>query len=150
MAKKQASATQTPGQSSAVKAKAPGLKAVASELGAAQGTWNTIVATLTERYGEIDTEWKTSKGSFGWACLLKHKKRTLVYLTPEKEKILVGIVLGERAVTLALASKVPMEIKKLISDAPKYAEGRGFRFYVSSEAEGSTVTELVMIKTTPK
>ena len=150
MAKKQASIPKPQSQSSDGKTKAPGVKAVASELGAAQAAWNVIVATLTGKFGEIDIEWKASKGSFGWACLLKHKKRTLVYLTPEKEKILVGIVLGERAVTLALASKVPREIKKLISDAPKYAEGRGFRFCVSSEAEASTVTELVVIKCTPQ
>ena len=150
MAKKQASLTKTQSKSAASKSKAPAEKAVATELGAAQTTWNAIIATLTESYGDIKIEWKLSKGSFGWMCLLKHKQRTLLYMTPEKEKIQVGIVLGERAVVLALASELPQEVKKLISDAPKYAEGRGFRFYVSSGAEALTVTRLVTIKTTPK
>jgi uncharacterized protein DUF3788 len=150
MAKKQASVTKTQRQSSAGKTKAPAGKAVASELGTAQATWNAIIANLTERYGEIDIEWKASKQIFGWVCLLKHKQRTLLYLTPEKEKILIGIVLGERSVALALAGELPHELKKLISEAPKYAEGRGFRFYVSAEEEAFTVTDLVMIKTTPK
>jgi hypothetical protein len=130
--------------------KPPGDKEVASELGAAQETWDKIITNLTPFYGKIDVEWKASKTSFGWTCLLKHKKRTLVYLTPEKEQIQVGIVLGDRAVALALASRLPRKIKTLITKAPKYGEGTGIRLRVKSGAEVPAVIDLVVMKTTPK
>lgn len=133
-----------------MKAKAPSSSDLARELGAAQGLWDGIIAALAESFGKVDREWKPSKASFGWMCLLKHKKRTLIYLTPEKEKVLVAMVLGERAVALALASDIPERIKTLIADARPYVEGRGIRFPVVSAADASVVRDLVVIKMTPK
>jgi len=120
------------------------------ELGSSLLFWDHIVASLSETHGSIEEEWKTSKSDFGWMCLLKHKKRTLVYLTPDKSEIRVAIVLGERAVGLALASRLPAEIKLLIEAARPYAEGRGIRFPVASVEDVATVIDLVAIKTSPK
>jgi hypothetical protein len=133
-----------------VNSKAPSKRAIASELGSAQKLWDGIVATLSETYGSVDQEWKPSKAPFGWICLLKHKNKTLVYLTPEKPGIRVAIVLGERAVALALASRLPGGIKSLIKAARPYAEGRGIRFPVVSAEDVPTVIDLVAIKTSPK
>ena len=83
-------------------------------------------------------------------CLLKHKKRTLLYLTPGKETITVAIVLGERAYGLAMASSLPAAIKKMFLEAKPYAEGRGIRFMVSSPSDISTIRKLVKIKMAPK
>jgi hypothetical protein len=129
---------------------APSEQALASELGAAQAIWKAILAALEEKNGPIDLEWKPSKGAFGWMCLLKHKKRTLLYLTPEKKSIQVAIVLGERAVDLALASPLPQAIKTMLQEAKPYAEGRGIRFPLRSAADLAVVEDLVAIKTTPK
>jgi hypothetical protein len=123
---------------------------LASELGAAEDIWNAIIALVARKFGSIDKEWRSSKASFGWMCLLRHKKRTLLYLTPEKERVRVAIVLGERAVALALASELPEGIKALIREARPYAEGRGIRFPVSSTADVFVVRDLVAIKTKPK
>jgi hypothetical protein len=130
--------------------KPPSKRAVAFELGKAQAAWDGIIAALAETYGAIDQEWKPSKATFGWICLLKHKKKTLLYLTPEKEMIRVAIVLGERAAALAMASGLPKNIKALIEAARPYAEGRGIRFPVDTTAEVPIVNDLVAIKTTPK
>jgi len=83
-------------------------------------------------------------------CLLRHKKRTLLYMTPDKEKVWIAIILGERAYGLAMTSSLPVTIKRLFSDAKPYAEGRGIRFPVSSLSEVAMITQLVRIKTTPK
>ena len=130
--------------------KAPSERALASELGTAQDLWKAIIAALTGKYGPIDLEWKPSKGDFGWMCLLKYKKRTLLYLTPERNSIRVAVVLGERAVGVALASRLPKAIKTMLQEAKPYTEGRGIRFPVSSPADLPVVEELVAIKTTPE
>jgi hypothetical protein len=123
------------------------LKAVLGDAGA---LWTGIVRVVEDEVSPLDTEWKPSKTEFGSMCLLRYKKRTLLYLTPEKETVTVAIVLGERAYGLAMTSSLPAAIKKLFAEARPYAEGRGIRFAVSSPNDLSTIRQLVEIKTTPK
>ena len=119
-------------------------------LGSADVLWRGIVLVVEDAASPLDTEWKPSKAEFGRICLLQHKKRTLLYLTPEKGEVRVAIVLGERAYGLALASSLPAAIKTLLSEARPYSEGRGIRFSVSSPSEIATIKKSVEIKTTPK
>ena len=132
------------------KVKSPTDAELRAVLGSADVLWSEIVNAVEALASPLDAEWKPSKTEFGRICLLRHKKRTLLYLTPEKEKIRVAIVLGERAYGLAMASSLPAAIKKMFSEAKPYAEGRGIRFVVSSASEVSTVKKLAEIKTTPK
>jgi|ERR1019366_3150250 hypothetical protein len=119
-------------------------------LGSAMALWSGIVRAVEDVASPLDTEWKPSKAKFGRICLLQHKKRTLLYLTPESEKVTVAVVLGERAYGVAKASSLPAAIKKLFSDARPYAEGRGIRFVASSPSDIAAIKTLVEIKTAPK
>ena len=131
-------------------AKEPTTEHVATTLGEAYAVWNGIIEGLAEKYQPLEQEWKASKSEFGWMCLLKQKKKTLLYMTPDKGLVRIAVVLGEKATAIALKSKLPTRIKKLISEARPYAEGRGIRFEVSSLKEVSLVLTLVEIKTSPK
>lgn len=71
-------------------------------------------------------------------------------MLPEDGVMQVAVVLGERAVGIALASELVEKIKALILDARQYAEGRGIRFEVRSASDVSSVLQLVRIKITPK
>jgi hypothetical protein len=119
-------------------------------LGSANVLWLGILRAVEDAVSSLDTNWMPSKAEFGRICLLQHKKRTLFYLTPDKEKITIAIVLGERAYGLAMASSLPAVIKKMFSEARPYAEGRGIRFSVSSPSEISTIKKLVEIKIAQK
>jgi hypothetical protein len=119
-------------------------------LGKAGAVWSGIVRAVEEKFSPLDQEWKPSKLAFGRLCLLRHKKRTLLYLIPDKGQILVAVVLGERAFELAMAASLPAAIKKMLSEARPYAEGRGIRFPVNSLSEVPVIAKLVEIKTTPK
>ena len=132
------------------KAKSPTDAELKAALGSANALWSGIVHVVEDAVSPLDTEWKPSKTEFGRMCLLQHRKRTLLYLTPEKEQVRVAILLGERAYGLAMASSLPAAIKKLFSEARPYAEGRGICFSVSSPSDLSTIKKLVEIKTTPK
>jgi hypothetical protein len=129
-------------------AKSPSPAELAAMLGAAETVWMGIIEAVNARFTPLDLTWKPSKADFGHICLLQHKKRTLVYLTPENEKIKVAVVLGERAYELLKASAVPAKIKKLFAEARPYAEGRGIRFIVKSVGDIPVVAKLVEIKTT--
>jgi hypothetical protein len=119
-------------------------------LGAAYPLWSRLVADVEAKARPLEQIWKTSKAEFGRVCLLQHHKRTLLYITPDKKKVTVAIVLGERAYGLAMESALPDGMKKMLSEARPYAEGRGIRFSVSSTSELSVVAELVDIKLKPK
>lgn len=130
--------------------RAPSAHELASRLGGAQDVWDAIVASLAERFAPLGQEWKPSKSDFGRMCLIRHGTRTLLYLTPEKETVVAAVVLGERAVALALASDLPDAIKTLIREARPYAEGRGIRFPVPCLADAAIVQQLVTIKTSSR
>jgi len=130
-------------------AKPPTEAELKTALGAACVLWSEIIRAVESIVSPIKIKWKPSKSEFGRICLLQHKKRTLLYLTPEREKVRVAIVLGERAYGLALAGSLPAAIKKMFSEAKPYAEGRGIRFSVGSTGEVATIKKLVEIKITP-
>jgi hypothetical protein len=132
------------------KVKSPTSAELKAVLGSADALWSGIVRVVEEMVSPLNSEWKPSKTEFGRMCLLRHKKRTLLYLTPAKEQVWVAIILGERAYGLALASSLPAAIKKMFSEARPYAEGRGIRFLVSSPSDLSTIKTLVELKTAPK
>jgi hypothetical protein len=133
-----------------VKVKPPTDLELKAVLGPADVLWSGIVHAIEEMFSPLDQQWKPSKAGFGRICLLQHKKRTLLYLTPDQEQVWAAIVLGERAYSLAMASSLPAAIKKQFSEARPYAEGRGIRFPVSSLNCIPMITKLVEIKTTPK
>lgn len=119
-------------------------------LGDALAVWKGIIAALEKEWVPLGTQWKPCKAGLGRMCLLQHKQRTLLYLTPDRGAVWVAIVLGERAVALARASDLPEAIKRLIEEARPYAEGRGIRFLVHQMDEVGVVAQLVRIKTTPR
>jgi hypothetical protein len=119
-------------------------------LGSAEALWAGIIRAVEETASPLRSEWKASKGAFGRMCLLQYQKRTLLYLTPDEETITVAVVLGDRAYSLAMESSLPASVKKMLSEARRYAEGRGIRFSVSSPSDISTIKKLVKIKATPK
>jgi len=132
------------------KVKSPTSAELKAVLGSADVLWAGIVRVVEDMVAPLNTEWKPSKTEFGRMCLLKHKKRTLLYLTPEKEKVTVAIILGKRAYGLAMVSSLPAPIKKMFSETRPYAEGRGIRFSVSSPSNISTIKKLVELKTAPQ
>src|SRR5579862_8215795 len=117
------------------KVKSPSESELKACLGSAFALWSSIIQEVDARLSPVALEWKPSKAEFGRICLLQHKKRTLLYMTPDKEKIWMAIVLGERAYGIAISSSLPTAIKKMFSEAKPYAEGRGIRFPVSSMSE---------------
>jgi hypothetical protein len=132
------------------KLKSPTSAELKAVLGSADAVWSGIFRVVEDVVAPLNTEWKPSKTEFGRMCLLQHKKRTLLYLTPEQEKVTVAIILGERAYGLAMTSSLPAAIKKMFSEARPYAEGRGIRFSVSSPHDISTIKKLVQLKIAPK
>jgi hypothetical protein len=74
------------------------------------------------------------------------KERVILYLTPQLDAFLVGLVLGERAAQSAEAGSLPPLALAALAAAPKYAEGRGIRLTVTSHAQLEAVQALIPYK----
>jgi hypothetical protein len=117
-------------------------------LGRSKGLWDTILAHLAEQYPGVQNEWNFPGAKYGWSLRPKHKKRTILYLTPQKEFFLVSFVLGERAVAAAEESSLPAPILETLRNAKRYAEGRGIRLEVRQRDDIEIVKKLIEIKMT--
>ena len=104
---------------------------------------------MTSDFPGLSQVWKPSKLEFGSLCLFKLKDRTLLYLIPRSGDFEASVVLGERAVALALAGDLPADTKRQLSEARPYAEGRGIRFPVTKAGDIATARRLVAYKVAP-
>jgi len=58
----------------------------------------------------------------------------------------MGFVFGDRAVAVIEQSNLPKEIKEILRNAKKYAEGRGLSIEVESPEQIGIIRKLVGIK----
>jgi len=131
-------------------AKSPSPTTLAAALGDSGPLWRQLVAGMTSDFPGLSQVWKPSKLEFGSLCLFKLKDRTLLYLIPRSGDFEASVVLGERAVALALAGDLPADTKRQLSEARPYAEGRGIRFPVTKAVDVATARRLVAYKVAPK
>jgi signal transduction histidine kinase len=115
-------------------------------LGSTAKLWQAIISHVTESYSPITEQWNFAGGKYGWSLRLKVKDRVIIYLTPQKDQFLVGIVLGEKAAEAAHENGLPQAVLNLIDAAPKYTEGRGIRIRVTTQDEVAVVKKLVLLK----
>lgn len=128
------------------KAKPPRETDVVEALGRSSVHWRAITDTLAHDHTPLDASWVYSGAAWGWALRLRHRKRSLVYLTPCRKHFLAGFALGDKAVLAAQAAGLPRAVLRVIRDAKKYAEGRAVRLEVRNKLDRDVVLRLVSIK----
>lgn len=119
---------------------------LAEVLGRSHTQWQALIAHASEAYAPLMVKWGFTGAKWGWSVRLIQKKRTVLYMTPRSRYFIVGLVLGEKAVKAAHASKLPADVLKAIDAAPKYAEGRGLRLEVRTKKDLAAVQTLAGIK----
>lgn len=125
----------------------PGEAELSAGLGRLYRSWEKTIRYAVEK-GPGTEEWHYSKS--GWNCRIKGKKSVIVYLMPCDRYFKASFVLGAKATTEALESNISEDIKKLISEAKVYAEGRGVRIDVTSDKMTAYIETLVDIKLSTK
>lgn len=115
-------------------------------LGRSSAAWQALTEWLAEQYDPLTEDWNFAGRQWGWSLRLKRIKRTVLYLTPGDKRFRVGLVLGDKAVAVALKTKLPAEIVKQIKTARKYAEGRGIRLDIRFKKDLAPVKLLAEAK----
>lgn len=115
-------------------------------LGLSKMFWDQLVSWLAEELGANIQEWNSYSPKAGWSLRVKHKKRTIVWLTPCSGCFRAAFVLGDKAMKAARQSKLPKQVLKLLDEATRYPEGTGVRLNVKAAADLLAVRELASVK----
>lgn len=108
--------------------------------------WNDLKERVASRFAPLTCEWGFTSKTTGWGLRLKHKERTILYITPCSGYFLASFALGDKAVAAAHDSDLPTSIMKVIDSARKYAEGTGVRLKVKSSRDIRHIEKLAVIK----
>jgi hypothetical protein len=119
-------------------------------LAAAAPVWARLVAHVTQTCPAVTEQWNFAGTKFGWSMRLRSKDRIVLYLIPQAGQVLVGIVLGARAVAAAAEAALPAAVRAAIAAAPRYAEGTGLRLPVVAVEELPAIFTLVALKMDPE
>jgi hypothetical protein len=119
---------------------------IRSALGDVFPLWTSLLALIRERIDPIVEVWGFTSASTGWGLRVVHKKRVILYMTPQHNQFLVSFALGEKAVAAARTAALSASLMKAIEAAPRYAEGRGVRLEVKSSRQLPSLAKLAEIK----
>lgn len=124
----------------------PEASELAEVLGRSSSLWDTLTADLHSQYDPLSEKWSFSGAKYGWSLGLKHKKRTVLYLIPQRRHFLVAFVLGGKAIAAAHKSDLPPSVLQAIEGGKQYPEGRGVRLEVRNRRDLAGVERLAAIK----
>lgn len=110
-------------------------------LGESKSLWDAIIAEFSTAQ-----EWKRYSQKDPWSLRVFRGKRTIVWLSPREGWFQAGIILGDKAIQAAREGKPSLRLRKLIDEAPRYAEGTGLRIEVKNARDLALVRKLVEIK----
>jgi Protein of unknown function (DUF3788) len=128
------------------KSQRPNNDELAAALGPTKALWDELASDLV-RANQIDVqEWNSYSPKAGWSLRLKHGGRTIVYLIPLRGSFQAALVLGDKAVNAARQRALPAQARKIIAEAPRYAEGTGVRISVNGPEDVAVVKKLARIK----
>ena len=123
----------------------PGGDELKRTLGKSAPLWDQLIGETREVHASIKGEWNFAGAKYGWSLRLKQRDRVVLYMTPQAGQFLFGMALGEKAVAAA-GTRLPVSVRTLIDDAPRYAEGRGIRFTVTRRADVAAARRLAALK----
>ena len=101
---------------------------------------------VAEEIGDTNEEWKFYGKKLGWTLKKFFKKRNLFFVGMYPGYFRITLVFGERAANHVFASDIAAALKKDLSEARKYAEGRGISIKVDNAAHLDDIKELIRIK----
>ncbi len=125
---------------------APELKDLELLLGPSLEHWNRVVELISAAHPPVSEVWNFGGEKYGWILRLKRRERVILYMIPQDDGFLVALVLGERACQAAESLPLPESVRTLIDEAPRYAEGRGFRMPVEGDEDVAAVVLLAAAK----
>lgn len=96
--------------------------------------------------GETIKEWKFYGAKNGWVLKTLFHRRNLFFISIYDDFFKISFIFGERAIAAILKSDLSDELKKVLSEARKYAEGRGLSLTVNDNSYLEEMRTLIIMK----
>ncbi len=124
----------------------PTERELAAALGPARAAWDQLLDCLAREFGADVHEWNSYSPKAGWSFRVKRKARTIVWLGPRAGSFIAAFILGEKAMRVSRAARLPQRIVKIMNAATKYPEGTGVRIEVKTSKDLEPLKLLAAIK----
>ncbi len=108
--------------------------------------WSEIQKLVKSNYENTIEEWKFYGKKYGWQLKTLLKKRNLFFLIPSESYFRIIFIFGDKAVEEIKKSKISEELKNIVVNAKKYAEGRGLSIDIKGKNYISDIKTLLEIK----
>jgi len=108
--------------------------------------WIEFRNFVFEKYPNAIEEWNFPGKKYGWSFRIKDKKRAIIYLLPREKYFKVAFVFGQKATNFIMDTQINNAIKKQLTEAKVYAEGRGIRVDVTDDSLVDDIKRLIEIK----
>lgn len=108
--------------------------------------WSRITRYIEDTYPSVVTEWKYYGKAWGWAFVLKSKKKALVYLTPQEDHLISSFIFSDKGRELSKDTGFSKEILTLIESGKDNNAGHTFDIPVKSDQDFELVKKLLDIK----
>ncbi len=128
------------------KTKVPTLDELKKALGEKHTLWEQIRTYLLNLYPEAKEEWNFPGKKYGCNFRMKDKKRAILYFLPRDGFFKIAFVFGQKAYKHIMESTVAENIKKDLSEARVYVEGRGVQIVVNDSKIFPDIHQLIEIK----
>lgn len=119
---------------------------LAEKLGSSYKLWKRVYDIVFSKYPKGFEEWNYPGKTYGWSFRIKDKRRAIIYFLPRDGYFIVAFVFRDKAVNEIMDSRISNDIKTEISQARKYAEGRGIRINVKNDSIIFDIEQLIDIK----
>jgi len=127
----------------------PTLEEIRSALGSCFPLWERLTGFIEKSY-RIEGAWSTwGPAKSGWNLRYRRNGKSLTALHPQKERILVQIVLGKAQAERALQLELGEKISAMLQEAPQLRDGRWLFIPVTSESDTKDVEKLLLAKMRP-
>lgn len=119
---------------------------IRSALGSCFPLWERLTRFVETRY-RAEGVWSTwGPAGYGWGYRFKHKGRSLTAFYPQKEHIIVQVVLGKAQAEHALQLELGEKVAKMLRESPQLRDGRWLFIPVTSESDVRDVESLLLEK----
>lgn len=124
----------------------PCLTDVANQLGELYSLWERISKMVYSHYPDATEEWNYPGKKYGWSFRIRDKKRAILYFLPRENYFLLAFVFGQKAYDEIMSLNIDEKIKTNLSEAKKYAEGRGVRIEILDDSKLMNIEQLIKVK----
>ncbi len=127
----------------------PTQEEIRSALGSCFPLWERLIRFVETTY-QAEGAWSTwGPAKMGWGLRYRRKRRSLTALHPQKERIIVQVVLGKAQAERALKLELGEKVSQMLRESPQLRDGRWLFIPVVSELDAQDVEKLLLVKMRP-